>query len=789
MNGAARLRVAGRGWGMHRTIGAAVRAAGAGAVVSILPGTYTENVVVDRGVRLLAEKGSGTVRIVGAHGVALTVADGGEISGLVVEGTDRQEAAVLITAGASRLVDCEITGGRVEVRGGAAPTLSSCVVHHAAGVGLCLAGDSRAVVEGGMVRDVDGVGLLVDNGARPRVTGLTVADVTDRGLWLRRSAGGEFEGCVVTRTRTGVAVDDTAAPVLRSCRIDGARTAGVIAGGRSTTTLQDVSVADTAGTGVIANGGARVEITGGAIARSGGNGLLGVEDARLDVTECTVTDSAYTALHFGGASRGEVRRGVVRGTPENGVSVAGTAVVTLTDVTIEGARMSGIALDGGDMTVRDCRIRDCGTGLTLVSEHRPLLETCEIDGCAGAGLDVGAGTGVLALGTRIAGAGGAPVRLGRGATAWLHACDLGDDAEHGGMVVACGAAPVDTATASPASDTPEPAVALPGPGPARTAEHRSDPVEAAETLDDLLAELDGLIGLDRVKHDVSMLVSLMSMVRRRTEAGLAPPPLSRHLVFAGNSGTGKTTVARLYGRILAALGLLSRGHLVEADRTMLVGEYVGHTAPKTSAVFRRALGGVLFIDEAYALTPHGQSSDFGQEAISTLVKLMEDHRDDAVVIVAGYPDEMEHFVQANPGLSSRFTQTLVFEDYTDADLVGIVERQAEQYEYRLTDTTRAALADYFAALGRNEHFGNGRAARQVFQRMTERHARRIGAFADPETADLVTLLPADIPAQALADVPPEFAKDPDPTPTPLNWDWGRPPGHPDHEPGDRHTTA
>jgi SpoVK/Ycf46/Vps4 family AAA+-type ATPase len=261
----------------------------------------------------------------------------------------------------------------------------------------------------------------------------------------------------------------------------------------------------------------------------------------------------------------------------------------------------------------------------------------------------------------------------------------------------------------------------------------------------VLAELEGLVGLEGVKQDVSTLVKVMQMVRQRTEAGLAAPPLSRHLVFAGNSGTGKTTVARLYGRILAAVGLLSRGHLVEADRGDLVGEYVGHTAPKTTAIFRRALGGVLFIDEAYALTPGGQSADYGREAIATLVKLMEDHRDNIVVIVAGYPEEMERFIDTNPGLASRFTRTLVFEDYDGTELGHIVEWQARQHEYELPDETRVALLSYFGSMVRDDRFGNGRTARQTFQRMTESHAQRVVDLIDPTTEDLVTLLPGDLP--------------------------------------------
>jgi SpoVK/Ycf46/Vps4 family AAA+-type ATPase len=222
------------------------------------------------------------------------------------------------------------------------------------------------------------------------------------------------------------------------------------------------------------------------------------------------------------------------------------------------------------------------------------------------------------------------------------------------------------------------------------------------------------------------------------------------LVFAGPPGTGKTTVARLYGELLAELGVLPGGQLVETARADLVGRYVGHTAQLTKEAFEGARGGVLFIDEAYTLTPRGGAgSDFGQEAVDTLMKLMEDHRDEVVVIVAGYDDEMRHFLASNPGLASRFSRSVEFEHYSDDELVRIVETQADTAGYTCPEPTRAALLELFRSVPRDRTFGNGRFARQTLEAMITRQAGRLSRLDVSDLAELSMLLPQDIPAERI----------------------------------------
>jgi stage V sporulation protein K len=253
------------------------------------------------------------------------------------------------------------------------------------------------------------------------------------------------------------------------------------------------------------------------------------------------------------------------------------------------------------------------------------------------------------------------------------------------------------------------------------------PVEIPkEDLETCIAELTKLAGLGNVKAEIESLVRFLEINKAREQHDLKGAAMSLHMVFSGNPGTGKTTVARIVSRIFAALGVLQKGHLVETDRLGLVGQYVGHTAKKTDDLVRQALDGVLFVDEAYALVAGGEN-DFGREAIDTLVKRMEDHRERLIVIAAGYPDDMKTFIDANPGLQSRFTIHLNFEDYTAPELVAIFKGFCEKNQYTLAPEAEAALETRIAAelksAGRG--FGNGRHMRNLFEKAIRKHAVRL----------------------------------------------------------------
>ncbi len=298
-------------------------------------------------------------------------------------------------------------------------------------------------------------------------------------------------------------------------------------------------------------------------------------------------------------------------------------------------------------------------------------------------------------------------------------------------------------SARQSASEPTPAATATATAPTRHTTSDAPPAPA-RTVDELLAELDALVGLERVKREVHRQVAVLRIERLRTDAGLKSPTITRHLVFTGNPGTGKTTVARLVGGIYQALGLLSQGQLVEVDRSELVAGYLGQTATKTAEVVASAAGGVLFIDEAYSLTGTGMQGDqYGQEAVDTLVKEMEDRRDDLVVIVAGYPAPMEAFIGANPGLASRFRTTIEFEDYSDDELMAILDQLARGADYELLPEATERFREVLGRTPRGSSFGNGRFARNALEAAIGAHAWRLREVDEPSLDQLRQLVARD----------------------------------------------
>lgn len=271
----------------------------------------------------------------------------------------------------------------------------------------------------------------------------------------------------------------------------------------------------------------------------------------------------------------------------------------------------------------------------------------------------------------------------------------------------------------------------------------------------IVGELQGLVGLAQVKQHVREIQAFVEIQIKRGKAGLASEPTGLHMIFSGNPGTGKTTVARLLGRLFKEMGVLPKGHMVEVERADLVGEYIGHTAQRTREVVKRALGGILFIDEAYSLARGGER-DFGKESIDHLVRAMEEHRGELILILAGYPDEMDWFLRQNPGLRSRFALTIHFPDYTVDELMAIAEMMWQKRDYQLTPDARAALRQVLRGRGwlTQGNQGNARAIRNLVERSLRCQALRLVGKPDPTREELMAITRADVEDAAAAESSP-----------------------------------
>ena len=684
-------------------------AGGAGVVVTSyadstvdrcrLDGFGTSAVVVsERGVLLVRETSIG-----GAAGNALFAMESGRISA----------------------TGCQVTGcskPAVALQGRSSATLTDCSVSdtRAAGIFVCTAGD--VVLDSVAVMGTDGAGLLLSDGARPVVRGLRVAGARGHGVHVTGASEGEFSDCEISESvGAAVYVDGASRPTFARLRVRDSVGDGIHLATGSLAEFEHLRVTDSGGTGVTASGGANPTVRRAVIGGSGGIGLLVSGDASGRWEDVEISGTGGAGVVVAGA-RPELAALRLTGSGEDGVRILEGAVAALRDCEVVDSGRDGVVADGGsELSLVRVHVRGSARhGVHVMDSATAALSSCEVFDNRGDGL--------LLAGT-------APVSVVD--------CTITDNDGAGvNDVSGKGTATVDGVREHGNRKEPDRPRARASGAPAAA----DLPTNAPSAPMDPLSELESLVGLAGVKAEVRGLINLNRMARRREQLGLPAPPMSRHMVFAGPPGTGKTTVARLYGSILADLGVLREGHLVETARADLVDQYIGATAMKTTKVFTSALGGVLFVDEAYTLSNQkgGSGPDFGREAIDAIVKLMEDHRDDIVVIAAGYSDEMDGFLASNPGLASRFTRTIEFPNYSSAELVTIVVQMCEKHRYEVGDDTRAALHDHFESIPRDATFGNGRTARKTFEAMIDRQASRLSAEDSPEIEALVTLTPEDI---------------------------------------------
>ncbi|MFH8554860.1 MULTISPECIES: right-handed parallel beta-helix repeat-containing protein [Streptomyces] len=795
--------------GEYSSLAAALEAAGDGDVLTVPAGTYRENLVLVRAVTLRGADGArGSVRIAPADGVALTIRASATVHDLHLEATDSASPALLVEDGAPELSDLRVvtrSASGIEVRGGARPTVRRCTVDNPGGVGISILDGAGGIFEGCEVLAAGQSGVAVRGGARPRLENCRIHHASGAGLSLTgEGTAVEAVGCELYEIKgAGVQVAARATGQLTDCTVHRTAADGITLDTDAVLTLADCAIHDIPENAIDLRSRSVLTLTRSTVRHFGRNGLsVWDPGTRVDANRCEIHDSTgdYPAVWVSDGATAVLDATRVHDVPDalfvldrgsradvvdcdlsqvrnTAVSVSDGATVQLDDCRIREAATGAWFRDhGSGGTLANCTIDGAQTGVIVTKGADPTIEGCTVSSPAEAGFYVSAeGRGTF-HGCRVTGSSGFGFHVIDGCRTTLTRCRTercargGYEFADGGFAAGDGGGPLVqdcTSDESRATQTPATgAIAAPTagqvtrtagllggvPAPGAVPERSAPPPAAgaaepaaARPSEEVLGELDTLVGLDSVKREVRSLINMIEVGRRRQEAGLKAASVRRHLVFTGSPGTGKTTVARLYGEILAALGVLESGHLVEVSRVDLVGEHIGSTAIRTQEAFDRARGGVLFVDEAYALSPEDSGRDFGREAIDTLVKLMEDHRDAVVVIVAGYTVEMARFLAVNPGVASRFSRTITFGDYAPEELLRIVEQQGEEHEYRLAEGTGEALLTYFTALPKGPTFGNGRTARQTFEAMVERHAGRIAQVADPSTDDLTLLYAGDLP--------------------------------------------
>jgi hypothetical protein len=683
--------------------------------------------------------------------------------------TNSRGAGVVVTSGGDNVLErsevSEVGSSAVVVAERGRLAVRECTLDRPRGNGICVNGKGTASVEATRITGSGKPAVAVEQDAKAELSKVSVTGSAALDAYLTSRGATTLTDCTFSESGgQAVHISGGATPVLRSCVIGSPARTGVHIVDRSRPHLEDCRISG-APVGVLADGGSQVVFDGLAVEAAETAAVQVTGGSAVRIGRLTVTGGSGAGVRVVGEGKLELQGAEITLDGGTGIELdeKGTGRLTGVRLTTTG---TGLSLSGGAQAALEASaVRECGV-VVGGSDSRLTAKGTEFTGSGTDGFRVLNGGSVIATGCRVSGARGHGLNIQASARADLSDCTVFDNAgdgirvntdqpvrvrdcqvrDNGGKAVHELGSSGELSVEGLDSGGRQEAQAVTGQEEGTSPD--SEPRQAAgNTGVGPLAELQGLVGLESVKREVTSLINFNMMAQRRQEMGLPMPPMSRHLVFAGPPGTGKTTVARLYGAVLAELGILSKGHIIEVARADLVAQYIGATAIKTTEVVNKALGGVLFIDEAYTLTSQSKGSgpDFGQEAVETLMKMMEDHRDEIVVIAAGYSEHMEQFLASNPGMASRFARTVEFPNYSPDELVTIARGLCAKHYYDLSGGALEALNRYFEEVPKGPTFGNGRVARQVFEVMISNQATRLATHPPEDESDLSRLAEEDVP--------------------------------------------